>query len=294
MNVRSMTGYGRCNLRFEEAEYSVEIRAVNNRFLDISVRIPKMLAFCEDKIKSEIQKVVSRGKVDVFVYYTIPQGENIQVQPNLSAAKAYADAMAQVDALLGVEESRVDAVSLSRFPEVYTVLHEEANEEEIWNGLQQAVRGALTSFNEMRSAEGEKMEEDCLEKLSNLEAQLAVAEKDADQRVDHYRERLYNKLLQVLDATDIDQKRILEEAAIYADRTAVDEETVRLHTHFGQFRKILDQGGPVGRKLDFLVQEINREINTLGSKASDLQLTQCVLEMKSETEKIREQIQNIE
>ncbi|MBQ8994463.1 MAG: YicC family protein [Oscillospiraceae bacterium] len=291
--IKSMTGYGRSMMHIGEADITVEIRAVNNRFLDLSVRLPRSLSYCEDKIKSELQKKIARGKVDVFVTYVRPLGEQVVVEPNLNAAKSYADAMHRIDELLGTS-SKIDAVALSRFPEVFTVTREVPDEDQVWADLRTVVLDAADRFNEMRAVEGQKMAEDVLSKLDTIEELVGKVEVKSAPRLEAYREKLYNKMLAVLDASDIDEKRILEEAAIYADHTAVDEETVRLRSHIGQFRDIVAAGGPVGRKLDFLVQEINREINTTGSKGSDLEITGYVVDLKSETEKIREQIQNIE
>ena len=291
--IRSMTGYGRSMMHMGEADITVEIRAVNNRFLDLSVRLPRSLSYCEDKIKTELQKKIARGKVDVFVTYVRPLGEHVTVEPNLNAAASYAEAMHKIDELLGTS-SKIDAVALSRFPEIFTVTREVPDEDQVWADLRTVVLEAADRFNEMREAEGEKMAEDILEKLANIEETVGKVEEKSAPRLEAYREKLYNKMLTVLEASDIDEKRILEEAAIYADHTAVDEETVRLRSHIGQFRDIVAAGGPVGRKLDFLVQEINREINTTGSKGADLEITGYVVDLKSETEKIREQIQNIE
>ncbi len=291
--IRSMTGYGRSMMHLGEADITVEIRAVNNRFLDLSVRLPRSLSYCEDKIKSELQKKISRGKVDVFVTYVRPLGEHIVVEPNLNAAASYAGAMRRIDELLGTS-SKIDAVALSRFPEVFTVTREVPDEDQVWSDLRTVVLDAADRFNEMREAEGDRMAEDVLNKLNTIEELVGKVEIKSAPRLEAYREKLYNKMLAVLEASDIDEKRILEEAAIYADHTAVDEETVRLRSHIGQFRDIVAAGGPVGRKLDFLVQEINREINTTGSKGADLEITGYVVDLKSETEKIREQIQNIE
>ena len=291
--IRSMTGYGRSMMHMGEADITVEIRAVNNRFLDLSVRLPRALSYCEDRIKTELQKKISRGKVDVFVTYVRPLGEHVTVEPNLNAAASYADAMKRIDELLGTS-SKIDAVALSRFPEIFTVTREVPDEDQVWADLRTVVLDAADRFNEMREAEGARMAEDILEKLANIEETVGKVEEKSAPRLEAYREKLYNKMLAVLEASDIDEKRILEEAAIYADHTAVDEETVRLRSHIGQFRDIVAAGGPVGRKLDFLVQEINREINTTGSKGSDLEITGYVVDLKSETEKIREQIQNIE
>ena len=291
--VMSMTGYGRSIMHINDADITVEIRSVNNRFADISVRIPRSLTYCEDKIKNELLKQVNRGKIDVFVSYQKPYGEQIDIQPNISAARGYYQALKTIDEQLGTR-TEVNAGMLSRFSDVFVVTREVPDEEKVWSEIRQVLLAATENFNEMRSAEGRRMADDVLDKITNVEALVENVEKTSEPRVEAYRAKLFEKLSTILESTDIDEKRILEEAAIYADRTAVDEETVRLRSHIKQFREIVSAGGPIGRKLDFLVQEINREINTIGSKASDLEITGYVVDLKSEVEKIREQIQNIE
>ena len=257
--IRSMTGYGRSMMHLGEADITVEIRAVNNRFLDVSVKLPRALSYCEDKIKAELQRKIARGKVDVFVTYVRPLGEHIVVEPNLNAAKSYADAMHRIDELLGTS-SKIDAVALSRFPEVFTVTREVPDEDQVWADLKTVLLDAADRFNEMREAEGVKMAEDVLSKLNNIEELVGKVEVKSAPRLEAYQEKLYNKMLKVLEASDIDEKRILEEAAIYADHTAVDEETVRLRSHIGQFRDIIAEGGstpPVPRV------QISRSLDTL-------------------------------
>ncbi|MBQ2085229.1 MAG: YicC family protein [Oscillospiraceae bacterium] len=291
--VMSMTGYGRSIMHIDDSDITVEIRSVNNRFADISVKMPRSLSYCEDKVKTELLKRVNRGKIDVFISYQKPQGEQVEIEPNISAARGYYDALKKIDAELGTH-TEINANMLARFSDVFVVTREVPDEEKVWSDIRQVLTAAADNFNAMRAAEGEKMAEDVLGKIANVEELVLKVEAASEPRVEAYRNKLYNRLLDVLSNSDIDEKRILEEAAIYADRTAVDEETVRLHSHIGQFRDIVKAGGPVGRKLDFLVQEINREINTIGSKASDLEITGYVVDLKSEVEKIREQIQNIE
>jgi TIGR00255 family protein len=291
--VMSMTGYGRSIMHIDDSDITVEIRSVNNRFADISVKMPRSLSYCEDKVKTELLKRVNRGKIDVFISYQKPQGEQVEIEPNISAARGYYDALKKIDTELGTH-TEINANMLARFSDVFVVTREVPDEEKVWSDIRQVLNAAADNFNAMRAAEGEKMAEDVLGKIANVEELVLKVEAASEPRVEAYRNKLYNRLLDVLSNSDIDEKRILEEAAIYADRTAVDEETVRLHSHIGQFRDIVKAGGPVGRKLDFLVQEINREINTIGSKASDLEITGYVVDLKSEVEKIREQIQNIE
>ncbi len=291
--VISMTGYGRSIMHIDDSDITVEIRSVNNRFADISVKMPRSLSYCEDKVKTELLKRVNRGKIDVFISYQKPQGEQVEIEPNISAARGYYEALRKIDSELGTH-TEINANMLARFSDVFVVTREVPDEEKVWSDIRQVLTAAADNFNSMRAAEGAKMAEDVLDKIANVEELVGKVEAASEPRVEAYRNKLYNKLLDVLSNTDIDEKRILEEAAIYADRTAVDEETVRLRSHIGQFRDIVRAGGPVGRKLDFLVQEINREINTIGSKASDLEITGYVVDLKSEVEKIREQIQNIE
>ena len=291
--VMSMTGYGRSIMHIDDADITVEIRSVNNRFADISVRISRSLTYCEDKIKNELLKLVNRGKIDVYVSYQKPYGEQLDVEPNISAARGYYQALKAIDEQLGTH-TEVNAGMLSRFQDVFVVTREVPDEEKVWSEIRQVLLAAAENFNAMRSDEGKRMADDVLEKISNVETLVGNVEKTSEPRVEAYRAKLYERLSSILQSTYIDEKRILEEAAIYADRTAVDEETVRLRSHIKQFRDIVFAGGPIGRKLDFLVQEINREINTIGSKASDLEITGYVVDLKSEVEKIREQIQNIE
>ena len=291
--VMSMTGYGRSIMHIDDSDITVEIRSVNNRFADVSVKLPRSLTYCEDKVKTEVLKKVNRGKIDVFISYQKPQGENVEIEPNISAARGYFDALKKIDAELGTR-TEINANMLARFSDVFVVTREVPDEEKVWADIRQVLLAAADNFNSMRAAEGKRMAEDVLGKIDRVEELVGKVEETSEPRVEAYRKKLYDRLADILGSTDIDEKRILEEAAIYADRTAVDEETVRLRSHIGQFREIVAAGGPVGRKLDFLVQEINREINTIGSKASDLEITGYVVDLKSEVEKIREQIQNIE
>ena len=291
--VMSMTGYGRSIMHIDDSDITVEIRSVNNRFADVSVKLPRSLTYCEDKVKTEVLKKVNRGKIDVFISYQKPQGENVEIEPNISAARGYFDALKKIDAELGTH-TEINANMLARFSDVFVVTREVPDEEKVWADIRQVLLAAADNFNSMRAAEGKRMAEDVLGKIDRVEELVGKVEETSEPRVEAYRKKLYDRLADILGSTDIDEKRILEEAAIYADRTAVDEETVRLRSHIGQFREIVAAGGPVGRKLDFPVQEINREINTIGSKASDLEITGYVVDLKSEVEKIREQIQNIE
>ena len=252
--VMSMTGYGRSIMHIDDSDITVEIRSVNNRFADVSVKLPRSLSYCEDKVKTEVLKKVNRGKIDVFISYQKPQGENVEIEPNISAARGYYDALKKIDAELGTH-TEINANMLARFSDVFVVTREVPDEEKVWADIRQVLLSAADNFNSMRAAEGKRMSEDVLGKIDRVEELVGKVEETSEPRVEAYRKKLYDRLTDILGSTDIDEKRILEEAAIYADRTAVDEETVRLRSHIGQFREIVASGGPVGRKLDFLVQE---------------------------------------
>ena len=291
--LRSMTGYGRSQQQLGGRDISVEIRSVNHRFLEASIRVPRAYGYLEEKLKAFLQSRVSRGKVDVSVTVYALDGQGTEVELNRALARGY------VEALRGLSEelSLRDDLSLSavaRFGDIFTVRRAPEDEEAVWADVQQVAARALDGFVAMREAEGARLRADLLEKLDGIAARVEQVEALAPQTVQRYRERLAAKMQEVLADRNIDEQRLVQEAAIFADRVAVDEETVRLRSHLAQFGRLLEAGEPVGRKLDFLVQEMNREANTIGSKAQDVAVTGLVVEIKSEIEKIREQIQNIE
>ena len=293
--IRSMTGYGRGEAAGGDLTVTVELRAVNNRYLDCTVKMPRSYLFAEEALKERIQAQVGRGKVDVFVNVNHTAGDDMTVTVNESLAKAYMDALKQ---LIANGEGRVKsdyrATDLARFPDVLTVEKKEEDPEEVKTLLLQALDGALTDFNAMREREGAKLAEDVLGRTKTIETLTSKVEERAPGIVADYRARLEAKMAEVLQNTQIDQSRILTEAAIFADKVAVDEEIVRLRSHISQFREMFSAGGAIGRKLDFLIQEFNREANTIGSKCNDVETSKIVVDIKAEIEKVREQIQNIE
>ena len=296
---KSMTGYGRAQMLENGRDVLVEIRAVNHRYYEFSARLPRACMYLEEKLKAFLNGKIARGKVEVSVTITRPDGKDALIAVNRSVAEGYVHALRQLNAEKGEEgkewlEDDIRLSTLLRLPDVFTVTKAQEDENAIWQQVAQVTENALDGFLSMRRCEGERLAEDLLAKLDGLEQMLAQIESIAPGVAESYRERLFAKLTELMKDTNIDQQRVLTEAAIFAEKTAIDEETVRLHSHIAQFRGLLAEDAPVGRKLDFLVQEMNREVNTIGSKAQELSITRLVVDMKSEIEKIREQIQNIE
>lgn len=289
----SMTGYGSAKGSVEGQEITVELKSVNNRYLDCSVRLPRNFLFAEDTVKQAVSAGVSRGKVDVFVSAQASQDSGTVVSVNEELARGYRDAVARIAETLGLE-SGLNAFSLARFPDVLTVERRELDKDKAAAALSEITAKAVEEFNAMREREGERLRRDMLGKLETIEGFVSVVEERSPQTVKEYRERLEARLRDILADRSLDEQRVITEAAIFADRTAVDEETVRLRSHIAQFRTMLEEGSPIGRKMDFLVQEFNRESNTIGSKCSDASLAKVVVDLKSEIEKIREQLQNVE
>ncbi len=293
--VKSMTGYGRGELSFEGLQITVELRAVNNRYLDCTVKMPRAYIFAEDAMKTKVQAGVSRGKVDVFVTITRSGGDDMVVTVNEELAKSYVDALQALCELgCGRVKREYRATDLARFPDVLTVEKRAEDLEQVKERLLTVLDLAIEDFNAMRATEGARLAADILDRANRIEELLGRVEVRSPQTVADYRARLATKMQEILQNVQIDEGRLLTEAAIFADKVAVDEETVRLHSHLGQLRELLVAGGAVGRKLDFLIQEFNRETNTIGSKCSDLEITRYVVDMKAEIEKIREQVQNLE
>ena len=291
-----MTGYGRGERAFDGGlQITVELRSVNNRYLDCAVKMPRAYIFAEDAMKGMIQRAVARGKVDVFVTIVRSGGDDLVVTVNEALAKSYAAALERLRELGGSgAKKRWSAADLARFPDVLTVEKREEDLDEMKERLLAVLELALKDFNAMRETEGGRLEADILGRADAIQRLLAEVEERSPQTVEDYRARLEAKMREVLQNTQIDEARLLTEAAIFADKVAVDEETVRLHSHLGQLRELLSAGGAVGRKLDFLIQEFNREANTIGSKCSDMEVVRRVVDMKAEIEKIREQVQNLE
>ena len=289
----SMTGYGSAKGSVEGQEITVELKSVNNRYLDCSVRLPRNFLFAEDTVKQAVSAGVSRGKVDVFVSAQASQDSGTVVSVNEELARGDRDAVARIAETLGLE-SGLNAFSIARFPDVLTVERRELDKDKAAAALSEITAKAVEEFNAMREREGERLRRDMLGKLETIEGLVSVVEERSPQTVKEYRERLEARLRDILADRSLDEQRVITEAAIFADRTAVDEETVRLRSHIAQFRTMLEEGSPIGRKMDFLVQEFNRESNTIGSKCSDASLAKVVVDLKSEIEKIREQLQNVE
>lgn len=289
----SMTGYGSAKGTVEGQEITVELKSVNNRFLDCSVRLPRSFLFAEDAVKKAVTVGVTRGKVDVFVSAQASQDSGTVVLVNEGLAREYRDAIARIAESLGLENG-LTAFSIARLPDVLTVERREIDKDKATAALAEITAKAVEEFNAMREREGEWLRRDMLAKLDTIEKLVSIVEERSPQTVKEYRERLEARLREVLADRSLDEQRVITEAAIFADRTAVDEETVRLRSHIAQFRTLLQEGSPILRKPDFLVQELNREMNTIGSKCSDSYLAQVVVDLKSELEKIREQIQNVE
>ena len=291
--VKSMTGYGRAVETVNGREFTVELRSVNNRYLDCTVKLPRMLSFAEDAVKQAVKATISRGKVDVFISVHAEGASDVKVTLNAPMVEGYLAAMKQMVADYGVQDD-ISVSLISQMPEVFSVEKPEVDEEQLKADLMSVVQKALANYDAMRAAEGKALEADLRSRGNTILELVSQVEAGNGQTVIDYRTRLYNKLKEVLANTAIDESRILTEAAIFADKVAVDEETVRLRSHLEQMNNMLTTGGAIGRKLDFLLQEMNREANTTGSKCSDVKLARIVVDIKAELEKIREQTQNIE
>lgn len=291
--IKSMTGYGGAKGEVGGIAVTAELKSVNNRHLDASVRLPRSCMFAEEGIRTAVAGAITRGKVDVFITVDTSQAEEVTIQVNETMAEAYVKAARLAAEKYSIKDD-LTATALLRMPEVISTQHSDTEQSAVSDAIGAVLREALTHFDEMRTREGEKLSSDIRGKLDAIETMVEQVEARSPETVKEYRERLFAKMKETLGETGIDEGRILQEAAIYADRVAVDEETVRLRSHIAQFRLMLDGGSPVGRKLDFLVQEMNREINTTGSKCADSAIAETVIAMKAELEKIREQIQNIE
>ena len=288
-----MTGYGRAVETVNGREFTVELRSVNNRYLDTSVRLPRILSFAEDAVKQAVKASVSRGKVDVFITVRAEAGDEVVVSLNEGILEGYLAAMRQMVTEYQVHDD-ISVSTLSRLPEVFSVEKPQVDEEQLQKDLMGVLEKALAGYDAMRCAEGAALDADLRSRGQTILQLVSQVEQGNGQTVSDYRARLESKLREVLENTAIDESRILTEAAIFADKVAVDEETVRLRSHLQQMETMLTGGGAIGRKLDFLLQEMNREANTIGSKCTDVRLARMVVDIKAELEKIREQTQNIE
>lgn len=291
--IKSMTGFGSAKGTVEGLNITVELKSVNNRYLDVSVRMPRSFMFAEEAVKSAVQRHISRGKVDVFVSVDSSDAGDITVKVNEALLKGYIDAVRSISEEYSLPAD-MTAFGVSRFPDVLSVEKKDLDADAISAGIVDITEHALDDFDAMRLREGEKLRDDVLGRLETISGYVADVETKSPETVKEYRARLEAKMAEVLGSAGIDENRILAEAAIFADHIAVDEETVRLRSHMSQLRKMINGSSPTGRKIDFLIQEFNREANTIGSKCQNSDIAHTVVDLKSEIEKIREQIQNIE
>lgn len=291
--IKSMTGYGRCSETNEKMEITAEIKAVNHRYFDFSSRIPRQFGFLDEKVKNYVHSRVNRGKVEVYITIRMLENEAVGVEVNHSLAKAYSEALKELEDTYKLS-SDIKPSDIARFPEVLEISKEEQDEDELFEAVKSVLEKAVDAFIEMRTAEGEKLKNDVLSRCDTILGYVKTVEEKSPESVKAYRARLEEKMKELLGDVKVDEQRLLTETAIFADKIAVDEETVRLRSHIAQLNDMMNSGEAVGRKLDFLIQEMNREANTIGSKCSELEITRTVVEIKSEIEKIREQIQNIE
>ena len=291
--IKSMTGYGSAKGVSGKLGITVEVRSVNNRFLDCNIKLPRVYTCLEDAIKARVQKSISRGKVDLYITIDASQADDVVIQVNEPVADAYMAALRSLSQKYGVPNDAT-ALGLARMQDVLTVTKAEADVDKLGADIDAILTEALADFNAMRAREGEKLYADISARACEIERLVGLAEERSPQTVEEYRQRLEARLREILESNTVDESRIVTEAAIFADKTAVAEETVRLRSHLSQLREMIKSDEPVGRKLDFLVQEFNREANTIGSKGNDVQMARIVVDLKSEIEKIREQIQNVE
>ncbi len=291
--IKSMTGFGRVQETVDGMNVTVELRSVNHRYFEFTAKVPRTYGFLEEKLKTFTNSLVSRGKVECYVAVEQLEESETAVSVNVSLAKGYVDALRQLSEMFDLSAD-VSAAALSRYPDVLVLQKTAADEERIWNAVRSVAEKAVRRFIEMRETEGAKLKADILSRADTILEHVAFVETRSPQTVKEYNEKLKQRMEELLGNTQIDEQRLLTEAAIFADKIAVDEETVRLRSHISQLRTFMEADEPIGRKLDFLVQEINREANTIGSKAQDVEIAKRVIAVKAEVEKIREQVQNIE
>ena len=288
-----MTGYGRARQTLGKRDITVEVRAVNNRYLDCAVKLPRAYAFAEDAVRKHVQQAVSRGKVDILFTIDSTGADTAKIVVDRSLAEGYAAALRELAEICGTE-AKLTPETLARFPDVLTVTKAEEDLDALGADICTVLDEALAAFNAMRAAEGEKLAADIGGRLTTIETLTAKVEARSPETVAEYRRKLTARMEEVLQGASVDPQRILTEAAIYADKVAVDEETVRLRSHVAQLRGMLEADEPMGRKMDFLIQEVNRESNTIASKCCDVSIAQVAVDLKAEVEKIREQVQNVE
>ena len=291
--IKSMTGFGRCEVQKDSRKFTVELKSVNHRYLDVNIRMPKKLNFFETTIRTLLKSYANRGKVDIFITYEDLSQTQVSVKYNAALAAEYMKYLKQMEEEFGLEND-VRVSTLSRYPEVFTMEEQSEDEEELWNGLKEALEGAFTQFVETRKTEGENLKKDIISKLDLLSEQIGFIEERSPQIVAEYRAKLEDKMKELLADTQIEESRIASEVILFADKICTDEEVVRLKSHISHMRNTLEEKAEIGRKLDFIAQEMNREANTILSKANDIEVSDRAISLKTEIEKIREQIQNIE
>lgn len=291
--LKSMTGYGRREVVTDGKKILVEIKSVNHRYADYNIKVQRHLGYMEDKIRKHVSESITRGKVDIYLNVENYETADKQITLNKPMAENYINVLKQLRDEFGLRDD-ISVTSVARNPDIFLTERIEEDEEQLWNTVKTVLDEALSDFVSMREREGERIERDLCERIEYMRTLVTGIDERSPQTVKEYSDRLYEKIKDVLDGREIDEARILTEVAIYADKVAVNEETVRLVSHFSEFDNIINCGEPAGRKLDFLIQEINREVNTIGSKASDIEIAKTVVTLKGEIEKLREQIQNIE
>lgn len=291
--IKSMTGFGRCEVTEGDSKYTVEIKSVNHRYLDVNIKMPKKLNFFESSIRNELKNYTQRGKLDIFITYEDFSEKNVCIKYNKELAAEYLQYLKTMAEDFSLDND-IRVSSLSRYPEVFSMEEQTVDEEEIWNGLVKAVKGAAEGLVETRIKEGENLLKDLIAKLEGMLEHVAFIEERSPQIIDEYKKKLYEKVQDFLTDASFDESRLMMEVTIYADKVCVDEELVRLRSHIETMKQVLIDGGSIGRKLDFIAQEMNREANTILSKANDLAISNRGIDLKTEIEKVREQIQNIE
>ena len=292
--IRSMTGFGRGEVQLQQRKFLIEAKSLNHRYLDTNIKMPKILNYLEEKIRQRIKDFVKRGRIEVFISFEKVGETDVKVSADLELAKQYLDALREISDKLAVSDD-IAVSSLVKFPDVIIVSKKEEDEDQIWNCLSDSLNIALEKLVEMRETEGNQLKEDFVKRLDIVADMIKQIEERSPQILLEYRQRLLDRMKEILeDGPNIDDGRVLMEVALFADKSSITEEIVRFHSHIRQFKIILEEDDSVGRKLDFLIQEMNREVNTIGSKANDLYVTNIVINLKSELEKMREQIQNIE
>ena len=291
--IKSMTGFGRCEVQKDSRKFTVEMKGVNHRYLDVNIRMPKKLNFFESGIRTLLKSYATRGKVDIFITYEDTSQAQVSVKYNSVLAGEYLKYLKQMEEEFGLEND-VRVSTLARFPEVFTMEEQSVDEEELWNGLKEALEGAFEQFVETRTAEGQNLKKDILDKLDLLEELVGYIEERSPQIVAEYRTKLEDKVRELLADTQMEESRIAAEVILFADKICTDEDVVRLKSHITHMRNTLEEDEGIGRKLDFIAQEMNREANTILSKANDISVSDHAISLKTEIEKIREQIQNIE